>query len=220
MTAPHPIGSTIPVQPWLIESIQQNLASKPGGAVHQSAVFKQHLVQRFGAWRVFPVRVGRWMRDSYLSEYGEGGWALILAPVLLPWRPGLWKLNDSYVQVLDPSSGMPIAELNVSGWGSRKSDAENEWRQTRQLAILGDPRVGGLVAPVQAASTTEVYQGNRRGHRLSWDPARFDQLSAQLVNEPYRDFADRNDGPWLADQPQKPQGGTNGWKPSPWYRPS
>jgi hypothetical protein len=218
MTELHPAGATIPIQPWLIESVQRRLADKPGPA-QRSAVFEQYLIQRFGAWRVFPVRVGRWQRTTYLYEWGGDGWALLLAPVLLPWRPGLWKLNDSYVQVLDPSSGVPIAELNVAGWGSRKSAEENEWRQTRQLAILGDPRVGGLVAPVQAASTNEVYQGNRRGHPVSWEPARFEQLAAQLVNEPYHDFTSKDDGPWLADHPQKPQGHTNGWKPSPWYRP-
>lgn len=218
MTELYPAGSTIPVQPWLIESIQRNLAGKPG-AVQRAAVYEQHLVQRYGAWRVFPVKVGRWKRRTYLYEWGGDGWALVLAPVLLPWRPGLWTLDDSCVQVLDPSSGAPIAELSVTGWGSRKSAEENEWRQTRQLAILGDPRVGGLVAPLRAASPDAVYQGSRRGHPLSREPARFDQLAAQLVNEPYRDFADRDDGPWLADQPQKPQGHTNGWKPSPWYRP-
>lgn len=220
MTELVPNGSTVPVQPWLVESIQQDLAGKPGGAAQRSAVFEQHLVQRFGAWRVFPVKVGRWQRRSYLYEWGSDGWALVLAPVLLPWRPGLWKLNESYVQVLDPSSGVPIAELSVTNWGSRKRDTQSEGLQTRQLAILGDPRVGGLVAPVLAASPDAVYQANRRGRQLPRDPAQFEQVAAQLVNEPYRDFADRDDGPWFADQPQKPQGNTNGWKPSAWYRPA
>ena len=219
MTELYPAGSTIPVQPWLIESIQRKLASKPGSVGHRDAVFRQHLVQRYGAWRVLPVKVGRWMRESYLGEYGEGGWALVLAPVLLPWRPGLWKLEDGYLQVLDPASGVPISELAVSGFRRREGEPESVWQQTRQLAFLGDPRAGGLVARVDATSMDEVLQGSRRGHQVSWDPARLDEQTAQLVNEPYRDFAKRDDGPWLADHPQKPQGNTNGWKPSRWYRP-
>jgi hypothetical protein len=216
MTELYPVGSSIPVQPWLIESIQQDLGHKRE-AVRRHAAYRQYLVQRFGAWRVLPVRVGRWERTSFWDEYGDS-WLLLLAPVLLPWRPGLWKAEYRYVQVLDPASGAPIAELDVSGW-SHGGHLEDAWRMTREVAILGDPRVGGLVAPVDASSMEQVYTGHRRGRDVPYEPERFEQVAAQLVNEPYRDFADRDDGPWLADHPEKPQGNTNGWKPSRWYRP-
>jgi hypothetical protein len=218
MTELYPAGSTIPVQPWLIESIQQNLAHKKESN-RRYAAYQQYLVQRFGAWRVFPVKTRRWVRTSYLFEYGDDGWGWLLAPVLLPWRPGLWKMDDNYAQVLDPSTGIPIAELSVSGH-QRLGANQKEWWKLGEIAILGDPRVGGLLAPTHATSTQQVYRGSRRGRQLPWDPAAFEQTAAQLVNEPYRDFTDRDAGPWVADHPEKPKGNTNGWKPSPWYRPS
>jgi hypothetical protein len=49
---------------------------------------------------------------------------------------------------------------------------------------------------------------------LSSDPAQLQAIEQQLINTPYRDFTDRNDGPWLADHPQRPEGNTNHWKPS------
>jgi hypothetical protein len=105
-------------------------------------------------------------------------------------------------------------------YGARfNKDEETQWRHSRQLAILGDPRVGGLIAPVHADSSKQVHTMTRRGHFFRDDPAQFEQVAAQVINTPYRDFADRNDGPWLADHPEKPQGNTNGWKPSAWYRP-
>ena len=218
MTELYPVGSAIPVQPWLIESIQQGLGHQRE-ANRSHAAYRQHLVQRFGAWQVFPVKVGRWVREPYWHELTDDLLSLLLTPVLLPLRSGRWRAKDEYIQVLDPSSGMPIAEHFVSGLRLNNDAEKAAWRQTRQLAILGDPRVGGLIAPVDAVSTQQVHDVHRRGNSFGSNAAQFEQVGAQLVNLPYRDFTERNDGPWIADHPEKPKGNTNGWKPSAWYRP-
>lgn len=219
MTHPYAPGSTIPVQPWLIENIQRKLGHKREG-VRKVGLYEQFLVQRFGAWRVFPVRTGRWVREAYAGDLTDDLLSLLLAPVLIPSRAGRWKADDSYSQVLDPSTGAPIAEHVVFGIGGAGSHEDPAWRGHRELAILGDPRVGGLISQVDASSYEQVHTAHRRGKSFTTvGAANYDQVAAQLVNEPYRDFTSRDDGPWLADQPQKPQGHTNGWKPSPWYRP-
>lgn len=219
MTAPYPLGSSIPIQPWMFERIQTRLGHQREG-MRKAGQYDQYLVERFGAWRVFPVKVGRWVRESYSSYLTDDLLSLALAPVLLPLRAGRWKPDDHIVQVLDPASGMPIAEQSLF---ALKVEGENElarWRQTRQLAFLGDPRVGGLIAPVPADSVHHVHRTSRRGHFFGDSVAEYEQKAAQLVNLPYRDFSERNDGPWIVDQPEKPKGNTNGWKPSPWYRPA
>jgi hypothetical protein len=217
MTELYPVGSTIPIQPWLIERIQLRLGHK-SPAVQRAGSYDQYLVQRFGAWRVFPVKVGRWVREPFWHELTDDLLSLVLAPVLLSLRSGRWKPHDEYVQLLDPSSGLPIAEQSLFHLRLNGEDEKAQWRQTRQLAFLGDPRVGGLIAPVPAASSEHVYSTSRRGRFFRDDAAQFEQEAAQLRNLPYRDFAHRTDGPWFADHPDKPQGHTNGWKPSPWYQ--
>lgn len=211
MTQQHPPGSTIPLQPWLLDDIRQSLASKHG-ATHRLALGEQYLAQRYGAWRVFPVKVGRWMRASYLDndEYGGGGESWLLVPILGPWRPGKWKVKLN-VQVLDPATGQPIAEHWVSNVREKQ---EKMFRGLGTIALLGDPRVGGLFATDSATSREEVWRGHRRGHSWSSDPAQLQAIEQQLINTPYRDFTDRDDGPWLADHPQRPEGNTNHWKPS------
>ncbi|WP_034263624.1 hypothetical protein [Actinospica robiniae] len=217
MTQLYPAGSTLPIQPWLIERIQQRLGHK-SAAVQRAGHYEQYLVQRFGAWQVFPVKIGRWEREPFWHELTDDLLSLVLAPVLLTLRSGRWKPHDEYVQLLDPSSGMPIAEFPVYGVKLGSDEEKAQWRQARQLAFLGDPRVGGLIAPVYATSAKLVYSTNRRGHPFADDAAEFERKAAQLVNLPYRDFTHRTDGPWFADHPDKPQGHTNGWKPSPWYQ--
>ena len=133
-------------------------------------------------------------------------------------RSDRWKPHDEYVQLLDPSSGLPIAEHSLFNLRLDGEAEKAQWRQVRQLAFLGDPRVGGLITPVPAASPSHVYSTSRRGRYFRDDPAQFEQEAAQLINLPYRDFTDKADGPWFADHPDKPHGHTNGWKPSPWYQ--
>lgn len=216
MTQQYPPGSTVPLQPWLVEGIGQALASK-SRAAREVAAGEQYLVQRYGMWRVFPVKIGRWMRASYLDndEYGGGGESWLLAPILLPWRPGKWKVELN-VQVLDPATGQPIAEhwlLNVH------EKQQKMFRSLNTISLLGDPRVGGLFAPDFATSRDEVWRGYRRGHPLPLDPTGLQAIEQQLINTPYRDFTDRDDGPWLADHPQRPEGNTNHWKPSRYQQP-
>lgn len=220
MTQLYPPGTTLPIQPWFFESIQRQLNHKKKGARGYGA-YQQYLVQRFGVWRVFPVRVGRWMRQSDLSDTSiDDMLSLALAVVTLPMRFGEWKLRDRQVQLIDPLSGAPIAEHELFGVRLHGEEQEAQWRQTQQLALLGDPRVGGLIAPVWADSMKYVYSCSRRGHYFATDVAKFEQKAAQVMNLPYRDFSDRNDGPWVVDHPEKPKGHTNLWKPSPWYRPA
>ena len=217
MTQPYPPGPTIPVQAWLIEEVQRQLGHKRE-AVRRVGLYKQFLVQRFGVWRVFPVRTGRWTREAYMGDLTDDVLSVLLAPVLIPSRAGRWKAHDNYTQVLDPSTGMPIAELSVLGIGSLDNHEDLAWRQRRELALLGDPRVGGLIAPVDATSFEQVHTASRRGYLVKNSAESYDQVAAQVVSLPYRDFTDRNDGPWLADHPEKPEGNTNGWKASRWYQ--
>lgn len=217
MTELYPAGATIPIQPWLTERIRQRLGHK-SPAIQRAGQYDQYLVQRFGVWRVFPVKVGRWVREPFWHELTDDLLSLVLAPVLLPLRSGRWKPHDEYVQLLDPSSGLPIAEHSLFNLRLDGEAEKAQWRQVRQLAFLGDPRVGGLITPVPAASPSHVYSTSRRGRYFRDDPAQFEQEAAQLINLPYRDFTDKADGPWFADHPDKPQGHTNGWKPSPWYQ--
>jgi hypothetical protein len=219
MTELYPAGSTIPIQPWFIESMQRQLVHEKEGA-RRYGEFQQYLVQRFGAWRVFPVKAGRWVREPFWHELTDDLPSLLLAPVLLPLRSARWKAVNERLQLLDPSSGMPIAEHTVGRLGLGSDGERAQWRQTRQLALLGDPRVGGLIAPLNADSLGQLRTISRSGYYLRENTAEFEQKAAQLVNLPYRDFTERNDGPWAADHPEKPKGHTNGWKPSPWYRPA
>ena len=211
MTRQHPPGSTIPLQPWLIDDIRESLTSKHD-ATRRLAAGDQYLAERYGAWRVFPVKVGRWMRASYLDmdELGGGGGSWLLAPVLLPWRPGKWTIKYGYLQVLDPATGAPIAEHRVTVPRRR----HELFAGLDTIALLGDPRVGGLFAPDSAGSLEQVWRGSRRGHVLSSDPVQLQAIEQRLINTPYRDFTDRDDGPWLADHPERPEGNTNHWKPS------
>jgi hypothetical protein len=216
VTQQHPPGSTIPLQPWLLESISQSLASK-NKATREMAAPDHYLTQRYGAWRVFSVKVGRWVRASYLDldEWGGGGGSWLLAPVLAPWRPGKWKMDYGYVQVLDPATGQPIAEHFVIVPGNQ----QKLFAGLNTIALLGDPRAGGLFAPDLATSRDQVWRGYRRGHLLFSDPVQLQAIEQQLINTPYRDFTGRDDGPWLADHPQRPEGNTNHWKPSRYQQP-
>lgn len=215
MTTQFPPGSTVPLQPWLLEDIQRGLASTHT-ASRSIAAGEQYLAQRYGAWRVFPVKVGRWVRVSFLDsgEYGGTGASWLLAPVLLPWRAGKWRPEPTYVQVLDPGTGQPIAEHSLTVPQSQRKALAT----LGTIALLGDPRVGGLFAPEYAASREQVWRGHRRGHLLSSDPAQLRAIEQRLAGEPYRDFTGRDDGPWLADHPDRPQGNTNHWKPSRWQQ--
>lgn len=217
MTELYPAGSTFPVQPWLIEDIQRQLGDQKE-SVRESGRYKQYLVQRFGVWRVFPVKVGRWGRQPYWTDLSGDPLDVVLAPIVLISRGGRWALYG-YVQLLDPSSGMPISELRFYDRLSVGTDDENlTWDQTRQLAFLGDPRIGGLIAPVHADAAKQVARASRREGPRVRSVADFEQQGAKLITRPYRDFADRSDGPWLIDHPDKPRRYWNGWKASPWYR--
>jgi hypothetical protein len=217
VTQQYPPGSTVPLQPWLLADIQQSLTSNHA-ATRRVAAGEQYLAQRYGAWRVFPVKVGRWVRVSYLDadEWGGTGASWLLAPVLLPWRPGKWRPELRYIQLLDPATGQPIAEHTLRGV---PEDQQKPLRSLSTIALLGDPRVGGLFcAPESAVSRQQVWDGHRRGRQLSSDPVQLQQIEQRLIGEPYRDFTERDDGPWLADQPERPQGNTNQWKPSRWQQ--
>jgi hypothetical protein len=217
MTDQYPPGSTVPVQPWLIESIARGQRST--SVVDQTLARRdQYLIERFGPWRVYPVRVGRWVRKSWAEDFKKANDAsIVLAPVVALWKPGRWEPAYQYVQLLDPASGQPIAEHVVSPL----RDAEEYYRKqkSRTIAFIGDPRVCGLLAPVDAAGMEYVQRGSRRGadeqFRFS-TPEQIEHAAAALVTRPYQDFADLDDGPWLAEHPAEPKGNTSFRNRTPW----
>ncbi|MBR7829455.1 hypothetical protein KDK95_24325 [Actinospica sp. MGRD01-02] len=215
MTELHPVGSTVPIQPWLIDDIQRR-AQGNRKASRARAARDRYLVERFQAWRIYPVRVGRWQRVPVIEDPLGDGLAAVMFLFVGPFRSANWQQARNLMQVLDPATGQPVSEIAVGG----SRDGWTGLTDVTAIAFLGDPRVAGLVAPVGAEQLDQVpFAINRRGPQTEWSPQTFEQEGPRLASQPYRDFADRDDGPWLADQPEKPTSGSNRWKPSPWYRP-
>jgi hypothetical protein len=215
MTETHPLGSTIPIQPWLIDHIQRRAQGKRTAGKARAAR-DRYLVERFQAWRIYPVRVGRWQRVPLFEDPLGDGVTALLFPFVAPFRAANWEQALNLLQVLDPATGQPVAELLIPGGRSGWTGLTD----VTAIAFLGDPRVAGLVTPVGTGPLDQVpFAINRRGSQRDWTPEIFEREGARLAAEPYRDFADRDDGPWLADHPEKPKK-SNRWKPSPWYRPS
>lgn len=217
MTDQYPPGSTIPVQPWLIESIQRGHRSK--SVVDQALARRdQYMIERFGPWRVYPARVGRWVRKSWAADFKKANDASIaLYPVVALLKPGRWEPAYQYVQLLDPVGGQPIAEHVV--WPLRDAEKYYRKQKTRAIAFIGDPRVCGLFAPVEATGMEYFQYGERRGAGEQFNfstPEQIEQAAAALVTWPYQDFADLDDGPWLVDHPAEPKGNTNFRNRTPW----
>jgi hypothetical protein len=225
----YPPGTSIPVDGSVHADIQHLLQTKPKSLAQVDAF----VAQRFPAWQVYPVKVGRWRLKLYgsgLSGNIDGLdndpismiilvavsiWALIFLVVRITVAPGKWIKAPDVVQILDPATGRPIAEHLVV-WRSTTADpATLDGSST--LIFLGDPRVCGLVGLTTPQG--QVYIGgnafNRQGRwsvkRSKWTPQYIEQNAARLMNTPYQEYDSRRSGPWLQDSPEQPQGGRTRW---------
>lgn len=207
----YPVGAVVPVEPWLVDGIER-LAQGTSGFARLQAERGRYLVRRFPGWRVFPVRVGRWYRSADRSGGVDdpigGLWYIGEAIV----GAGHWVERPDIVQVLDPGTGRPIAEHLVQ-WRSPYVDGPvRPDPGTRTLAILGDPRVCGLFAALDGPHPpTVAFGGNRRRPNLKWTVPDIEKHTPRLIGKPYRDYASKDDGPWLVDHPQQPPGGRTRW---------
>jgi hypothetical protein len=206
----YPIGSAFPVEPWLTADLQELRPKR-----ERAAETGLYLVQRFQSWRVYPVRVGRWYRSSYVDDdvalNDAVGGALWVAKAVV--GGGHWKALPNVLQLLDPATGQPIAEHTVM-WDSPVVGAKSfPGPETRSMAMLGDPRVCGLFAVFGEQGPPTVAWGRNRHTKSGgiWKPEDIEKQAAKLAGKPYKDFSDKDDGPWVVDQPEPPPGGKTRW---------
>ena len=237
-SVPYPLpqfrpGTTIPVDGWIHGDIQQRLqnATVRGGA-RADAERDAFIAQRFAAWQVYPVKVGRWRLKLYgadVPDIGGGSndpismvifllwlvYACLFAIVMLVAAPGKWVKAPTVVQILDPATGRPIAEHFID-WRSTRIDA-GTLDDSSTLIFLGDPRVCGLVGQattqgqVIIAGTAFNRQGKWRVKSEKWTSQYIEQNSARLISTPYKEYDSRRCGPWLQDSPERPTGGRTRW---------
>lgn len=207
----YPVGSVIPVEPWLTDGIQK-LSQSRLKFERENVGRDMYLVQHFQAWRVFPVRVGRWYRSTEqhaaLNDPVSGAWYAMRTVV----GAGHWTPRPDIVQVLDPGTGQPIAEHLVR-WGIPEvGESRFPGPDTRAAAIIGDPRVCGLFSVLDGAGPPTVAFGrNRQGGNVKWDAQDIEKQTPKLVGRQYQDYAAKEDGPWIIDHPLPPEGGKTRW---------
>lgn len=225
----YPPGTMIPVDGFVHADIQNLVQTKPKSFGAVDAL----IAQRFTAWQVYPVKVGRWRLKLYgsgLSGNLDGLdsdpvsliilllvslWALIFLVVRITAAPGKWIKVPGVVQILDPATGRPIAEHLILWRADTADPATLDGSST--LIFLGDPRVCGIVGLTSPQG--QVYIGgnafNRQGKWnvkwSKWTPQYIEQNAARLMNTPYQEYDSRRSGPWLQDSPEQPQGGRTRW---------
>ncbi|HEY3873549.1 MAG TPA: hypothetical protein VGM10_34650 [Actinocrinis sp.] len=205
----YPIGSTIPVQPWLTDGLQKIVDRD------RARETSLYLVQRFQSWRVYPVRVGRWYRWNYVDE-GDSfndalGGAMWLGKAAI--GGGHWKPLPEVLQLLDPATGQPIAEHLVMWPSPLTGPKAFPAPETRSIAVIGDPRVCGLFTVFGDQDPPTVAFGHNRHAKSGgiWKPEDIEKQAAKLAGKPYKDFASKEDGPWIVDHPEPPAGGKTRW---------
>jgi hypothetical protein len=207
----YPIGSAVPVEPWLTDGLQQ-LMQEGGKWTRLKGERGMYLVQRFQSWRVYPVRVGRWYRSTEqsvaLNDPIGGAWYTMRAIV----GAGHWKPRAEITQVIDPGSGRPIAEHVVDWHTPSVGKPGFPGPEIRAMAVLGDPRVCGLFAVFgDQVPPTVAWGCNRHAGNVKWTPEDIEKQAAKLIGRPYEDFSFKEDGPWIIDHPEPPSGGKTRW---------
>jgi hypothetical protein len=227
----YPPGTSIPVDPWFHQDVQQRLQST-NKRDRATAARDAFIAQGFPVWRIYPVKVGRWRLKLYGLVSPGNGWGddpisavlfvlylIYLAFWLVGWALlgfGRWARVPNVVQVLDPVTGRPIAEHLIA---ERGGDAVSvpDVADNGTLAFLGDPRVCGLVGqptpqgPVMVRGT--AFRRDRRwtSRRKDWTAQAITANAQRLIARPYREYPNGRTGPWLVDHPQQPNGGRTRW---------
>jgi hypothetical protein len=227
-----PPGTSIPVDGWLHQDIQQRLRDTKKHA-RQVAERQAFIAQRFGAWQVYPVKVGRWRLKLYgLVDPGDG-WGddpismilfVLYLAYLMIWFVGWvllgfgrWTQARDVVQVLDPVTGRPIAEVVITAGAGDVAGLLSDIAAAGTLTLLGDPRVCGLVGQPTSRGTVELRgTAYRRGsgwgvREKHWTAQALPATAQRLIATPYRQYPTRRCGPWLVDSPEPPRGGRTRW---------
>ena len=220
-------GTATPVDRAVHEDIRLRLQQGTKKGPRAEAERDAYIAQRFPAWQVFPVRIGRWRLKLYgLADPGNGWGDDALSMILfllyliylvfwfIGWSLfgfGKWVAATNVIQVLDPATGRPIAE-HVVKWRDGEIDPS-----ARTLAFLGDPRVCGLIGQVGPQGTVTIGgSAFNRGRRWNapakrWTPQAIERNFAQLAAAPYREYSSYRCGPWLQDSPAPPKNGHTWW---------
>jgi hypothetical protein len=175
-------------------------------------------IQPGSAWQTYPAKVGRWTRVVTDSYTGLGKtlivfvWVLDLIGALLNLTDGsadvsdsgfvngkprhwrlkkkVWQVDARYIQLLDPSTGQPLAAHRLYAPYTAIPGAQglntDPARGVVTVQYLGDPRGQGLVLPygIPADQAIPTLAGPSTGS----------------------DFGTVALGPWFLDSPQPPIG--------------
>lgn len=228
----YAVGTVIPVDGWVHGDIQQRLQAATRPSRRSECERDAFIAQRFAAWQVYPVKVGRWRLKLYGMEVPNIGggsndpislvifllwlvYAAFFAIVMLLAAPGKWIKAPTVVQILDPATGRPLAE-HLIDWRSTGINA-GTLDDSSTLIFLGDPRVCGLVGQatpqgqVVVAGAAFNRQGKWRVKSEKWTVQYIEQNSTRLMNTPYKEYDSHRCGPWLQDSPDRPTGGRTRW---------
>jgi hypothetical protein len=189
--------------PQLSGRLQEKLGSRRE-QTRLAAQFQMDLLSRY-AWQEYPVKYGVWA----LKETGLTGGTNLSGP----WTKRSYEPDYSWILLLDPGSGRPLARHFVDA----ASDSGMTYKampfpaQTTSIWFAGDPRAFGLFSPVGNGHFAFFGSRDRLQAIDAWQrgPQHYTQWAATIGDVLDRDPAHAAANAaaqslWIADHPQKP----------------
>jgi len=146
-----------------------------------------HILSQY-PWQVYPYRYGRWQRVQRIIDLGYPSFK---------WN----RIYDTF-QLLDPSTGRPIAELTARSCTLPKPSGV--------LRFAGDPHVAGVYTPATGGNDAlRLALSAFADEKVIFAEALQIRPGRSTTGDSHRHngqlLADDERRPWIADHPDRPK---------------